>query len=55
MFRPTDGRERLIERAAQEFFTDGCVALDTAVALMGEGVEIEAIHDELRFEIESAL
>lgn len=48
-------REQLIAKAATEHFTDGAMALDTAVALMGEGFDVQSVHDELQSEIDEAL
>lgn len=48
-------REQLIAKAAVEHFTDGAMALDTAVALMGEGIDVQSVHDDIERDIEEAL
>lgn len=48
-------REQLIARAANAVFTDGRVPLDLHVAMLGEGLDAQAIEQDIEADIHEAL
>lgn len=48
-------RAQLIARAETEIFTDGRVALDTHVAMLGEGLDAASIEQQIESEIDKEI